>query len=46
MLRGEGWLVKLICGIRNHALAKLFVGNPYVGRLNEDEKIRRLLLLI
>jgi len=39
VLRGEGWLVKLICGIRNHALAKLFVGHPYVGRLNEDEKI-------
>jgi len=33
------WMVKLICGTHNHALAKSFVGHPYVGRLREDEKI-------
>ena len=28
---GEGWMVKLICGSHNHALAKSLVGHPYVG---------------
>ena len=28
---GEGWMVKLICGIHNHELAKFLVGHPYVG---------------
>ena len=27
----EGWMVKLICGIHNHELAKSLVGHPYVG---------------
>ncbi|KAH1231447.1 Protein FAR1-RELATED SEQUENCE 5 [Glycine max] len=35
---GEGWMVKLICGIHNHELAKSLVGYPYVGRLTKDEK--------
>ncbi|KAL5158015.1 hypothetical protein HKD37_15G042580 [Glycine soja] len=28
---GEGWMVKLICGIHNHELAKSLVGHPYAG---------------
>ncbi|KAH1256653.1 hypothetical protein GmHk_03G006765 [Glycine max] len=28
---GEGWMVKLICGIHNHELAKSLVGHPYTG---------------
>ena len=40
MVKGEGWMVKLICGSNhNHALAKSLVGHPYVGRLTKDEKI-------
>ena len=39
VLGGEWWMVKLLCGSHNHALAKSFVGYPYVGRLTEDEKI-------
>ncbi|KAL5173189.1 Protein FAR1-RELATED SEQUENCE 6 [Glycine soja] len=35
---GEGWMVKLICGIHNHELAKSLVGNPYAGRLTKEEK--------
>ncbi|KAH1193809.1 putative protein FAR1-RELATED SEQUENCE 10 [Glycine max] len=35
---GEGWMVKLICGIHNNELAKSLVGHPYVGRLTKDEK--------
>ncbi|KAL5159008.1 Protein FAR1-RELATED SEQUENCE 6 [Glycine soja] len=34
---GEGWMVKLICGIHNHELAKSLVGHPYVRRLTKDE---------
>ncbi|KAH1232862.1 hypothetical protein GmHk_09G025435 [Glycine max] len=34
----EGWMVKLICGIHSHELAKSLVGHPYVGRLTKDEK--------
>ena len=39
VLEGEGWMVNLICGTHNHALAKSFTGHPYVGRLTKDEKI-------
>ena len=39
VLGGEEWMVKLICGSHNHALAKSFVGHSYVGRLTDDEKI-------
>ncbi|KAH1249253.1 Protein FAR1-RELATED SEQUENCE 5 [Glycine max] len=35
---GEGWMVKLICGIHNHELAKSLVGHPYAGRLTKEEK--------
>ena len=34
----EGWMVKLICRIHNHELAKSLVGHPYVGQLTKDEK--------
>ena len=39
ILGGEGWMVKLICGIHNHEMTKSFVGHPYAGRLSKDEKI-------
>ena len=32
-------MVKLICDIHNHEIAKSLVGHPYVGRLIKDEKI-------
>ena len=32
-------MVKLICGIQNHELAKSLVGHPYVGWLTKAEKI-------
>ncbi|KAL5149031.1 hypothetical protein HKD37_13G035964 [Glycine soja] len=35
MVGGQGWMVKLICGIHNHELAKSLVGYPYVGRLTK-----------
>ncbi|KAL5165939.1 Protein FAR1-RELATED SEQUENCE 5 [Glycine soja] len=35
---GEGCMVKLICGIHNHELAKSLVGHPYAGRLTKEEK--------
>ncbi|KAH1257769.1 PKS-NRPS hybrid synthetase [Glycine max] len=35
---GEGWMVKLICGVHNHELAKSLVGHPYAGRLTKVEK--------
>ena len=35
---GQGWMVKLMCGIHNHELAKSLVGYLYVGRLTKDEK--------
>ena len=31
-------MVKLICGIHNHEMAKSLVGHPYAGRLTKDEK--------
>ena len=31
-------MVKLICDIHNHEMAKSFVGHPYEGRLTKDEK--------
>jgi len=36
--RGQGWMVKLICGIHNHELAKSLVGHPYVKQLTKAEK--------
>jgi len=38
VIGGQGWMVKLICGIHNHELAKSLVGHPYAGRLTKDEK--------
>ncbi|KAH1262211.1 hypothetical protein GmHk_02G004886 [Glycine max] len=35
---GEGWMVRLICGIHNHELAKSIVGHPYSVRLTKEEK--------
>ncbi|KAH1247928.1 Protein FAR1-RELATED SEQUENCE 5 [Glycine max] len=35
---GEGWMVKLICGVHNHELAKSLVGHPYARRLTKAEK--------
>ncbi|KAH1189119.1 Protein FAR1-RELATED SEQUENCE 6 [Glycine max] len=35
---GEGWMVKLICGVHNHELAKSLVGHPYAERLTKEEK--------
>ena len=32
-------MVKLICGVHNHEMAKSLVGHPYAGRLTKDEKI-------
>ena len=32
-------MVKLICGVHNHEMAKKLVGHPYVGQLTKDEKI-------
>jgi len=34
---GEGWMVKLICGMHNHELAKTLVGHPYTGQLHHDQ---------
>jgi len=39
MVGRQGWMVKLMCGIHNHELAKSLVGHPYVGRLTKAEKI-------
>jgi len=39
VVRGEGWMVKLMCGSHNHELAKSLVGHPYIGRLTLNEKI-------
>ncbi|KAH1205538.1 Protein FAR1-RELATED SEQUENCE 5 [Glycine max] len=38
MVGGEGRMVKLICGVHNHELAKSLVGHSYVGRLTKAEK--------
>ena len=34
---GEGWVLKVICGLHNHDLAKTLVGHPYAGRLKPVE---------
>ena len=34
---GEGWVLKVICGLHNHELAETLVGHPYAGRLQPDE---------
>jgi len=30
---GEGWVLKVICGLHNHELAETLVDHPYTGRL-------------
>jgi len=35
---GEGWMVKLICGVHNHELANSLVKHLYAGRLTKAEK--------
>ncbi|KAH1209724.1 PKS-NRPS hybrid synthetase [Glycine max] len=39
VLGGEGWMVKLICGVHNHEMTKSLVGHSYAGRLTKDKKI-------
>ena len=34
---GEGWVLKVICGLHNHDLVETLVGHPYAGRLKPDE---------
>ena len=36
MNNGEGWVLKVICGLHNDELAKTLVGHPCVGRLRLD----------
>jgi len=35
---GQGWMMKLMCGIHNHELGKSLVRHPYTERLTKDEK--------
>jgi len=35
---GQGWMVKLMCDIHNHELAKSLVGHPCAGQLTKAEK--------
>ncbi|KAL5142671.1 hypothetical protein HKD37_09G025808 [Glycine soja] len=34
---GDGWMVKLICGIHNHEMTNSLVGHPYACRQTKDE---------
>jgi len=36
---GEGWVLKVVCGLHNHELAKTLVGHPYAGRLRPDKHV-------
>ncbi|KAH1227693.1 hypothetical protein GmHk_10G027866 [Glycine max] len=38
VIGGQGWMVKLVCEIHNHELAKSLVRYPYTGRLTKDGK--------
>ncbi|KAL5191889.1 Protein FAR1-RELATED SEQUENCE 5 [Glycine soja] len=38
VIGGEGWMVKLICGVHNHELANSLVRHLYAGRLTKAEK--------
>jgi len=38
LVGGQGWMVKLMCGIHNHELAKSLVGHPYASRLTKAKK--------
>ena len=35
--KGQGWVLKLICGTHNHDLYDILVGHPYVGKLKVNE---------
>ena len=39
VVRGEQWMVKLICESHNHALVKSLVEHLYASRLTKDMKI-------
>ncbi|KAL5185573.1 hypothetical protein HKD37_17G049025 [Glycine soja] len=39
VVRGQGWIVKLMCGSHNHKMTKSLVGHSYVGLLIKTEKI-------
>ncbi|XP_047170166.1 uncharacterized protein LOC124838575 [Vigna umbellata] len=36
--KGDGWVLKLMCGYHNHELAETLVGHPFAGRLNVVEQ--------
>ncbi|XP_047156820.1 uncharacterized protein LOC124827744 [Vigna umbellata] len=36
--KGEGWVLKVMCGYHNHKLAETLVGHPLTGRLNAVEQ--------
>jgi len=36
---GEGWVLKVICGLHNHDLTETLVGHLYAGRLRPDEHV-------
>ena len=34
---GEGWVLKVVCGLHNHELANTLVSHPYASRLRLNE---------
>ncbi|XP_017434647.1 uncharacterized protein LOC108341482 [Vigna angularis] len=36
--KGEGWVLKVMCGYHNHELAETLVSHPFAGRLNVAEQ--------
>ncbi|XP_061998453.1 uncharacterized protein LOC133715810 isoform X2 [Rosa rugosa] len=34
---GDGWMLKVVCGVHNHALTESLEGHSYAGRLSEEE---------
>ncbi|XP_052723780.1 uncharacterized protein LOC128193735 [Vigna angularis] len=36
--KGDGWVLKVMCGYHNHELAETLVGHPFAGRLNATEQ--------
>ncbi|XP_050386961.1 protein FAR1-RELATED SEQUENCE 11 isoform X1 [Argentina anserina] len=34
---GDGWMLKVACGVHNHALTESLEGHSYAGRLSEEE---------
>jgi len=35
--KGQGWVLKVICGTHNHDLYDTLVDHPYAGRLKTSE---------